>query len=146
MLKNNNTNKLSKNFVHKVRFLMQKIKILQMTDVFQEQNRAANSLAKKGMKVTIFLCTRHFDSQILQCIPKKIVEAEILGTIYKRLTNNISNDFQGCDVAKFNGIGIPPRWMNLYIALLVIVNISTLFLTKKIKIKKHCQCSLKLIN
>ncbi|KAK4708345.1 hypothetical protein R3W88_029270 [Solanum pinnatisectum] len=103
MLTNRNINMLYDNIVVECRCLMLKLKITKVTQVFREQNRAVDKLAKEGTKVAVF------DEPNILLVPpmyaRRKVETDILGTMYTRLTNNIPSIFQGRDVTQLNRNG-----------------------------------------
>ncbi|KAH0749069.1 hypothetical protein KY290_028301 [Solanum tuberosum] len=82
---------------------MSKLEGTKLSHVFQEKNRVADELAKEGTKVKVF------DEPTILIVPplfvQKEVEADTLGTMYIRLTNNIFNSFQGRDVTQSNENG-----------------------------------------
>ncbi|KAK6786642.1 hypothetical protein RDI58_015167 [Solanum bulbocastanum] len=82
---------------------MLKLEITKVIQVFREQNRAADKLAKKRTKVAVF------DEPNILLVPpmyaQREIEADILGTMYNRLTNNTPSIFQGGDVTQLNRNG-----------------------------------------
>ncbi|KAH0658744.1 hypothetical protein KY289_027492 [Solanum tuberosum] len=100
-IKDNNL--LYDNLIVECRYLMSKLEVTKLSHVFREQNRVADALAKEGTKVEVF------DEPTILIVPplfvQKEVEADTLGTMYIRLTNNIFNSFQDRDVTQSNENG-----------------------------------------